>query len=408
MRSRILCALAAIVTGLASAPALAQQESALDCGDPTSELVDRLSFQFANGSVTFQEALEQTTAAADSCPTNNFAQHFASLAWQAVLTERSKQQGVQLNELTQIWLKAFSYNERLWAMPLSERLKGYALADFNSVVSGRKRNFPLEQANDTRKSLVQWALIFHTKYGATAAYVSRAAPAQCPEYVTTDSFGLRDWVRDEPAGAVNAAAVLERYETVCPMAQTFERRGPHRIFHINLANIRLAAAEHLAKSDPAQAHDTLQKVRAYRDHVLKFERVSSSDWSDFPLRNKLTEIEASLPLRQAVPTGVGVPLQSAGNLPVESWFDQSAHKEVVLESIGQTINAYTVELGAIGVGRVVSKAFALAKQSASPNEAFPLIYQAANSYKNGKYRSLETKDTRVFEAIYEWLKDYSI
>ncbi len=408
MRSRILCAFAAIVTGLASVPAIAQQEAALDCGDPTSELVDRLSFQFANGSVTFQEALEQTTAAADACPTNNFAQHFASLAWQAVLNDRSKQQGVQLNELTQIWLKAFSYNERLWAMPLSERLGSYAFRDIDSLIAGRMRDFPLEQANETRESLVKWALIFHTKFGATAPYVSRAAPAQCPEYVTTDSFALRAWGRDEPASAVDALAVLERYEAVCPMSQNFERRGRHRIFHTNLAHLRMTAAEHLAKSDAAQAHDLLQKVRAYRDHVLKFERVSSSDWSDFQQRDKLTEIEASLPLRKAVPTGAEDPLQSAGNLPVESWFDQSAPKEVVLESIGQTFNAYVAAEGYTAIVGAIGKSFAAAKESANPNEAFPLIYEAGKAYKDGSYRSLETKDATIFPVAYEWLKDYSI
>lgn len=390
------------------APAHAQQEQTLNCGHPVSEAVDQLAFKFGQGQIPFQEALEKTTAAADACPDNNFAQHYAGQVWQNVLNERAKQQGVQLNELLRIWQKAFGYNERFWAMPSGKRMAGYPFRDFDSLVVGRKRDFPRNQAYDVREALVQWALEFHTRFGATSSYVTRDAPEECPGYVIWDSGGLRDWAKNNPSHATAAIGVLERYVPVCPISSDSGARGLYRALHRDLAGIRLTAAKEFVESDPEQAHRLLQQVREYRDLVLASERVSTVDWSDLFKGKELREVEASLPLRNAVPVEAGDPLVSAGNVPIENWFDRSMPDEVVLESIGQTINAYTVELGSVGVVRAVGKIFALAKQSATPNDAFPLIYRAAANYKDGRYRSIETRDTRVFEVSYEWLKDYSI
>ena len=368
---------ASFVLALGMGVAGVRADTPIGCGDTLSEALYSKINKVRSGELKPAEELTNFNAAADACPTNPFALHYAGLVGTHVARVKNQQTpGAQ--DVFDMWSHAFALNQTFWA--LDDEDHSFVMADVVGV------RLSYEEKRDLREDLLIGLMEFCTKLNRSHPYVAETAPLQaCPKSGFTDALAISEWLNNNFDKGEHAIRFLERLDRACEFNK--DTRNMHKV----ISNVRLRYAEHIVETAPANAAALLVKVRAYRDAVLGPGETANYMWSQFRAAD-LNRVEAAIPERAAIPTDAVSPLVSAGLIPVENWFNGQADQNQVTESIGRTLNAYWVAEDPQGIVRAIGKMYAATKEAADPDAARIQLYNAISKYDRDQYRSTETAE----------------
>ncbi|MCA8900191.1 MAG: hypothetical protein KDA53_02970 [Hyphomonas sp.] len=393
MRLAVMAGLAMLAAGAATA----DTGEAADCGTARSQSIYNTVLSVRAQATTLEDGLKTFEAAAEQCPDNAWAQHYAAFghySHSGTLNEAKAGDEAVLSELS----AAFQRSQAYWT--LEDR---HQEIHVKTAVGLSELAVPFSEVTTLRKEVITTLLNIHAFSGVSHGYItSTDTPEACTDNLFWDISAARGWYTDHRDGGHIAIPFAERLVAACPL---LNKSGGVDLAQEAVMNMRLTYAEAIVETDVERTRELVAAIKAYRDGVLKPGETHNYAWHDYD-GSKLSRIEARLPAIVTIPTGKEDPLVSAGAVPAEEWFLETPASPKVRESIGQTMNAYVADKGSVAFASAVGKMFVLTKSAPDPAAARQTLYWTALSYDGGSWRTSDTVETEVYDVVYKWLKDY--